>query len=168
MTKDATGLVLPEGFVSWVAKWDGQCCKCNKQIKQKKPCVYHKVERKLLCKRCAKKVSAEGSIPAEPSESTRVMDRIKVLLIRPKPRLPDEQAELDELAGRLRYSFSGDYSARRLLIEIYGLKVTQSRLCIENKFGQKCHRCGSEQLPGWAVMWDKAAHRIWCLECELF
>ena len=156
---------LPEGIIPWVARYSGNC-RCGKKIRQGTNCNFDKITRKLVCKSCTKLAAAGLTQQAPPSPAQVTMDRIKQLYVMPKPLSDAAASEMQELLARLRNEFAADYSARRLLVEVMGLRLTRDDVCIVMRYGDRCHGCSEKQQPGMAVIWCKSSHRVWCLECH--
>jgi hypothetical protein len=141
---------------NWKLRYPTTCAYCQTAIRKGTPVNRHPETGRFACRKCDKLLSKgiQPTVIQSPAQSLVDLARTAVT-----------QSELDEIVQQLRTEFAGERVAQQFIAELRGLRANESFICLALRHGGRCNGCTTKLDTGTMAVWDKHAHRIWCLEC---
>jgi hypothetical protein len=149
----------------WRLIFKAQCRYCQKPLKNGGKAFREGETNTFACNGCHRLLEKgiEPIVSAAPSQEC--IARANALLNLGSMLSAEGQVELKDILKRLQTEFADDACARKFIAEFYHVRKHDSFICMCLKFDGHCTSCGSKVSSGTIGVWEKTAHRVWCLSC---
>jgi len=127
--------------------------------------AFYDVESKrVVCISCVKllRKGREPVLPISPAQIT--VDRLDQILAAGGPSSA-QHSEFEQLVNSLKVEYASERLAQSFLADLYDVHQSESYICMSIRRADHCNGCANYLSGGTVAVWDKDAHRIWCLDC---
>lgn len=145
---------------NWILQFKTTCGYCQKPLRKGSTVNRVRETGKFACRSCDRLLS-KGQQPVVPeSPAQALIDRARRIM-----HLRETKDELDEIIQRLRTEFASERAAQQFLAGYFELRRNEAYVCMALRHDGHCNACSTRVQRGNVAVWDRFAHRIWCLEC---
>ncbi len=149
---------------SLTIKFASNCSKCAIRMPARSKAFYDHESKRVVCTSCVRLLK-QGKEPVKPlSPAQMTVDRLDQILATGGPS-PAQQSEFEQLVNSLKVQYAAERLAQSFLADLYEVHQSESYICMSIRRADHCNGCANYLSGGTVAVWDKDAHRIWCLDC---
>jgi hypothetical protein len=147
-----------------IVKFATKCVKCAVSVPARSKSFYDTGLKRVVCGSCVRKLKKglEPQPPLSPAQASIV--RLEKMLSGGGPTA-EERADFEQLVNSLKVQYAAERIAQSFLADLYQVPQNASYISMSIRHDDKCHGCAEQLNSGSVAVWDKDAHRIWCLNC---
>lgn len=145
-------------------KFTTSCAKCAVRVEAKSKAFYDLAAKRVVCGSCVALIK-KGMEPVIPPSAAQItIDRLKQILSTGGPN-NEQRSEFEQLINSLKVEYASERLAQSFLADVHDVPQTSSFICMSIRRADTCNGCAERLSGGTVAVWDKDAHRVWCLSC---
>lgn len=151
-------------YKSITVKFNTSCMKCAMRVPARTKAYYDVDCKRVICSGCVKLLNKGLEPVSPPSPAQTSIDRIQQILAVGGPT-NEQRAEFEQLVNSLKVDYAAERIAQNFLGDFYEVPKDESFICMSIRRDDLCTGCTCKLTGGSVAVWDKGAHRMWCLDC---
>lgn len=145
-------------------KFASNCSQCAARLAARSKAFYDVGKKRVVCQSCVK-LLRQGKEPVKPVSPAQItVDRLAKILTTGGPSSA-QHSEFEQLVNSLKVEYASERLAQSFLADLYDVRQSDSYICMSIRRADHCNGCANFLSGGTVAVWDKDAHRIWCLDC---